>query len=49
MSRFSMNQPEQLNLVSYLAPNMFGFYEAVRGYINRILGIEAAGRKLLSR
>ena len=35
-----MNRPEKLRLVSYLAPNMFGFYEAVGAYISRVLGVE---------
>lgn len=33
------NQPN-LRLVSYLAPNMFWFYEAVGSYLSRKLGIE---------
>lgn len=40
MSRFPMSQPDKLRLVSYLAPNMFGFYEAVGAYLIRVLGIE---------
>jgi phosphonate transport system substrate-binding protein len=40
MSRFSMSRPDKLRLVSYLAPNMFGFYEAVGAYLSRVLGIE---------
>jgi phosphonate transport system substrate-binding protein len=35
-----MTQLDQVRLVSYLAPNMFGFYEAVGAYLSRILGIE---------
>lgn len=35
-----MSQPEKLNLVSYLAPNMFGFYEAVAAYLSRVLNLE---------
>lgn len=30
-----MSQPDKLSLVSYLAPNMFGFYEAVAAYLSR--------------
>ena len=30
----------KLSLVSYLAPNMFGFYQAVGAYLGRVLGIE---------
>lgn len=40
MSRFSMSRPDKLRLVSYLAPNMFGFYEAVGAYLSRAVGIE---------
>ena len=36
-----MSQPAKLSLVSYLAPNMFGFYEAVGAYFSRVLGVEA--------
>ncbi len=39
-SSFLMSQPDKLRLVSYLAPNMFGFYEAVGAYLSRVLGIE---------
>lgn len=35
-----MSQPNPLQLVSYLAPNMFGFYEAVGASLSRVLGIE---------
>ncbi|HAA28774.1 MAG TPA: phosphate ABC transporter substrate-binding protein [Cyanobacteria bacterium UBA8553] len=35
-----MSQPDKLSLVSYLAPNMFGFYEAVGAYLSRVVGIE---------
>jgi phosphonate transport system substrate-binding protein len=35
-----MSQLDQLSLVSYLAPNMFGFYEAVGAYLSRVLGVE---------
>ncbi len=35
-----MSQPSKLRLVSYLAPNMFGFYEAVGAYLSRVLDIE---------
>ena len=40
MSSFSMIQPDQLRLVSYLAPNMFGFYEAVGAYLSRVVGAQ---------
>jgi phosphonate transport system substrate-binding protein len=36
-----MSRPEKLRLVSYLAPNMFGFYEAVGAYLSRAFGVEA--------
>jgi phosphonate transport system substrate-binding protein len=39
-SLFLMSQPDKLRLVSYLAPNMFEFYEAVGAYLSRVLGIE---------
>lgn len=35
-----MNRPDKLRLVSYLAPNMFGFYEAVGAYLSRVLSVE---------
>ena len=35
-----MSQPEKLRLVSYLAPNMFGFYEAVAAYLSRVFNLE---------
>ncbi len=35
-----MSQPEKLSLVSYLAPNMFGFYEAVGAYLSRVFNLE---------
>lgn len=35
-----MSQPNPLRLVSYLAPNMFGFYEAVGASLSRLLAIE---------
>lgn len=35
-----MNQPKKLSLISYLAPNMFGFYEAVAAYLSRVFNIE---------
>ncbi len=35
-----MNRLHKLRLVSYLAPNMFGFYEAVAAYLGRVLEIE---------
>ncbi len=35
-----MNQPNKLRLVSYLAPNMFGFYEAVGAYLSRVFDVE---------
>ncbi len=31
---------EKLSLVSYLAPNMFWFYEAVGAYLSRVLNVE---------
>ena len=40
MSYVPMSQPDKLRLVSYLAPNMFGFYEAVGTYLSRVWGIE---------
>ncbi|MBV9388056.1 MAG: PhnD/SsuA/transferrin family substrate-binding protein [Chroococcidiopsidaceae cyanobacterium CP_BM_ER_R8_30] len=40
MSSKSMQQPDKLRLVSYLAPNMFWFYTAVRDYFNRVWDIE---------
>ncbi len=40
MNSFSMSRPDKLRLVSYLAPNMFGFYEAVGAYLSRVFGIE---------
>ena len=36
----SMSRPEQLRLVSYLAPNMFWFYSAVAAYLGRVLDVE---------
>lgn len=35
-----MSKLDKLRLVSYLAPNMFWFYEAVGAYLSRVLGIE---------
>jgi phosphonate transport system substrate-binding protein len=35
-----MSRPDKLSLVSYLAPNMFGLYEAVGAYLSRVLGVE---------
>lgn len=35
-----MSKLNQLKLVSYLAPNMFWFYEAVGAYLSRVLGVE---------
>jgi len=35
-----MSQPDKLSLISYLAPNMFGFYEAVADYLSRIFNVE---------
>lgn len=35
-----MSKLEKLNLVSYLAPNMFWFYEAVGAYLSRVLDID---------
>ncbi len=40
MNSFSVSRPDKLRLVSYLAPNMFGFYEAVGAYLGRVLGLE---------
>ncbi len=40
MSSFSMSRPNKLRLVSYLAPNTFGFYEAVAAYLSRAFGVE---------
>src|ERR687885_1881668 len=40
MSYVPMSQPDKLRLVSYLAPNMFGFYEAVGAYLSRVLDLE---------
>ncbi len=31
---------KKLSLVSYLAPNMFWFYEAVGAYLSRVLNVE---------
>jgi phosphonate transport system substrate-binding protein len=39
-SSLLMSRPKKLRLVSYLAPNMFGFYEAVGAYLSRVLGVE---------
>ena len=35
-----MKQPNKLRLVSYLAPNMFGFYEAVGAYLSRVFDVK---------
>lgn len=35
-----MSKPEKLKLVSYLAPNMFGFYEAVAAYLSRVFNLK---------
>jgi phosphonate transport system substrate-binding protein len=35
-----MSQLDKLSLVSYLAPNMFGFYEAVSTYLSGVLGVK---------
>ena len=35
-----MSKPDKLRLVSYLAPNMFGFYSAVGAYLGRVFGVE---------
>lgn len=35
-----MSQLQKLRLVSYLAPNMFWFYEVVGAYLGRVLGVE---------
>lgn len=40
MSYVLMSQPDKLRLVSYLAPNMFGFYKAVGAYLSRVWGLE---------
>lgn len=40
MSSLPMSRPDKLRLVSYLAPNMFGFYEAVGAYLSRELDVE---------
>ena len=40
-----MSRPKKLTLVSYLAPNMFGFYEAVGAYLSRVLGVETQLRQ----
>jgi phosphonate transport system substrate-binding protein len=36
----SSSRPEQLMLVSYLAPNMFWFYSAVGAYLGRVFGVK---------
>ncbi len=40
-----MSRPNKLRLVSYLAPNMFGFYQAVGAYLSRVWGIETQLRQ----
>ncbi len=35
-----MSKLDKLRFVSYLAPNMFWFYEAVGAYLGRVLGVE---------
>lgn len=35
-----MSRIDKLKLVSYLAPNMFGFYKAVAAYLTRVLEVE---------
>jgi phosphonate transport system substrate-binding protein len=35
-----MSKPSKLQAVSYLAPNWFGFYQAVTAYLGRVLQIE---------
>ncbi|HEY9633827.1 MAG TPA: PhnD/SsuA/transferrin family substrate-binding protein [Coleofasciculaceae cyanobacterium] len=40
MSSLAVSQPQKLRLVSYLAPNMFRFYEDVGAYLSRVLGVE---------
>lgn len=35
-----MSSLEKLRLVSYLAPNLFWFYQAVGAYLGRVLGVE---------
>ena len=37
---FPMSQSNPLQLVSYLAPNMFGFYKAVGASLSQVLGID---------
>ncbi len=34
------SRPDQLSLVSYLAPNMFWFYEAIGADLERVLGVK---------
>lgn len=41
MKASKVSQRDKLRLVSYLAPNMFGFYEAVGAYLSRLLGVES--------
>jgi phosphonate transport system substrate-binding protein len=40
MKAARVSHPDKLKLVSYLAPNMFGFYAAVGDYLSRALGVE---------
>ncbi|MDZ7961307.1 MAG: PhnD/SsuA/transferrin family substrate-binding protein [Aulosira sp. DedQUE10] len=35
-----MNKLKNLQVISYLAPNWFGFYEAILAYLGRVLGVE---------
>ncbi|MBD2594192.1 PhnD/SsuA/transferrin family substrate-binding protein [Nostoc spongiaeforme FACHB-130] len=35
-----MSELTKLRVISYLAPSWFGFYEAIVGYVGRILGVE---------
>ena len=40
-----MSKVDKLRLVSYLAPNMFWFYEAVGAYLSRVLKVETQIRQ----
>ncbi|MDF5712613.1 MAG: PhnD/SsuA/transferrin family substrate-binding protein [Rhizonema sp. NSF051] len=35
-----MPESKKLRVVSYLAPNWFGFYKEITAYLNRVLGVE---------
>jgi phosphonate transport system substrate-binding protein len=39
-SKVSMSSTRQLRLISYLAPNMFWFYQAIAAYLERQLAVE---------